>query len=314
MSRNIHDPFFLFFHFSYFRKYAENLGWSDSRLSCTQPTHKRNSHSGSYRFTDERVGGGDLSHQLIGDIAQGPLLGCQQLLRGFLRGNLTGTHGQHALQVGLGQVDGPAGHLPHGQLQSVKDRQVTELVRACVCALCVSGAVNMQGFVWKRSCTICKFSFTDTTHSVQVTCSVEWLLAQVDTCTIDIGCENARWSFLKGWEWVIINQTNTETISKATLGKLKTFERRGGAHMGFSKCINTLLNWTVNTGGYGQLNMWEIKHRSLFHHTAAPSCGVGCISNYCQHTASTNRLRENMNTKGTERKHEHQGDCTDLTG
>ena len=89
----------------------------------SQHTHK-NSRSGSYRFTDERVGGGDLSHQLIGDVAQGPLLGCQQLLRGFLWGNLTGTHGQHALQVGLGQVDGPTGHLPHGQLRSVKDRQV----------------------------------------------------------------------------------------------------------------------------------------------------------------------------------------------
>ena len=39
------------------------------------------------------------------------------------------------------------------------------------------------------------------------------------------------------------NQTNTGTLSKATLGE--TSEIRGGAHVGFSERIVTLLHWTV---------------------------------------------------------------------
>ena len=49
-------------------------------------------------------------------------------------------------------------------------------------------------------------------------------------------------SSMKGRERVIVSQTKTGTVSKATLGE--TGERRGGAHMGFSDHIDTLLNWT----------------------------------------------------------------------
>ena len=44
---------------------------------------------------------------------------------------------------------------------------------------------------------------------------------------------------LKGRKRAVINQTNTRTISKGMLG---TAERRDGAQMGFSKCIDTILN------------------------------------------------------------------------
>jgi len=37
----------------------------------------------------------------------------------------------------------------------------------------------------------------------------------------------------------IINQMKTGTVSKATLGEI--LERRGGAHMGFSERIDTIL-------------------------------------------------------------------------
>ena len=47
-------------------------------------------------------------------------------------------------------------------------------------------------------------------------------------------------SSMKGRERVIVSQTKTGTVSKATLGE--TGERRGGAHMGFSDHIDTLLN------------------------------------------------------------------------
>ena len=51
---------------------------------------------------------------------------------------------------------------------------------------------------------------------------------------------SARRCSLKGRETAIVSQTNTGTVSKATLGV--TSERRGGAHMGNSQCIDTTLN------------------------------------------------------------------------
>ena len=50
---------------------------------------------------------------------------------------------------------------------------------------------------------------------------------------------SARRSSLKGRERAIVSQTNIGTLWKATLGKLL---RRDGAHVGFSECINTILN------------------------------------------------------------------------
>ena len=50
---------------------------------------------------------------------------------------------------------------------------------------------------------------------------------------------SARRSSLKGRERAVVNQTNTGTVSEATLGKLR---RRGGAHMGFSERIDIILN------------------------------------------------------------------------
>ena len=49
---------------------------------------------------------------------------------------------------------------------------------------------------------------------------------------------SARRSSLKGRDRAIVNQTNNGTVSKATLGK---HLRRGGAHMGFSERIDTIL-------------------------------------------------------------------------
>ena len=51
---------------------------------------------------------------------------------------------------------------------------------------------------------------------------------------------SARRSSLKGRERAIVSQTNIGTVSKATLWE--TSERRGGAQMGFSKRIDTILN------------------------------------------------------------------------
>ena len=45
---------------------------------------------------------------------------------------------------------------------------------------------------------------------------------------------------MKGRERAIVSQTNIGTVSKATLGE--TSERRDEAHMGFSECIDTILN------------------------------------------------------------------------
>ena len=53
---------------------------------------------------------------------------------------------------------------------------------------------------------------------------------------------SARRSSLKGRERAIVSQTNIGIVSNATLGE--TSERRGGAHMGFSERIDTILNWT----------------------------------------------------------------------
>ena len=39
---------------------------------------------------------------------------------------------------------------------------------------------------------------------------------------------------------VIVSQTNTGTVSMSNAGE--TSERRGGAHMGFSERIDTILN------------------------------------------------------------------------
>ena len=52
---------------------------------------------------------------------------------------------------------------------------------------------------------------------------------------------SARRSSLKGRERAIVNHTNIGTVSKAPLGK-SLFERRGGAHMGLSERIATILN------------------------------------------------------------------------
>ena len=52
--------------------------------------------------------------------------------------------------------------------------------------------------------------------------------------------EIARRSSLKGWERAIVNKMNIGTVD--SIGK--TSERQGAAHMGFSKCIDTILNWT----------------------------------------------------------------------
>ena len=48
---------------------------------------------------------------------------------------------------------------------------------------------------------------------------------------------NAQQSSLRGLERAIVNQTNIGTI----LGK-QTLERRGGAHMGLPRHIDTILN------------------------------------------------------------------------
>ena len=51
----------------------------------------------------------------------------------------------------------------------------------------------------------------------------------------DLERGSMRQSSLKGQERAIVNQTNTGTVSKATLGKLL---RQGGARMGFSERID----------------------------------------------------------------------------
>ena len=51
---------------------------------------------------------------------------------------------------------------------------------------------------------------------------------------------SARRSSLRGRERAIVNQTNSGPVSKATDGE--TSERKGGAHVGFSERIVTILN------------------------------------------------------------------------
>ena len=66
-----------------------------------------------------------------------------------------------------------------------------------------------------------------------------------------VGRGSAWWCSLKGRDRAIINQTKIGSVSKATLGKLLG---RGGAHMGFSDCIYTILNWTkLNCNRLGHL-------------------------------------------------------------
>ena len=52
---------------------------------------------------------------------------------------------------------------------------------------------------------------------------------------------SARQLSLKWRERAIVNQAKIGTVSKATLGKFS--ERRGGAHVGFSERIDTILRW-----------------------------------------------------------------------
>ena len=56
-----------------------------------------------------------------------------------------------------------------------------------------------------------------------------------------------RRSSSRGLERAIVNQTNIRTVSKAALGKLNS-ERQGGAYMGFSERIDTILNRTELNG------------------------------------------------------------------
>ena len=56
----------------------------------------------------------------------------------------------------------------------------------------------------------------------------------------DVERGSARRSSLKGRERAIVTQTNIGTVSKATLGKL--LRDGGGARMGFSERIDTILN------------------------------------------------------------------------
>ena len=51
---------------------------------------------------------------------------------------------------------------------------------------------------------------------------------------------SARRPPLRGRKRVIVNQTNVKTVSKANTRE--TFERRYGAHMGFSEGIDTILS------------------------------------------------------------------------
>ena len=60
---------------------------------------------------------------------------------------------------------------------------------------------------------------------------------------VERGC--ARWSTLKGQASATVSQTNIRTASKATLGKLLR-NRVERIIMGFSMCIDSILNWTQN--------------------------------------------------------------------
>ena len=53
---------------------------------------------------------------------------------------------------------------------------------------------------------------------------------------------SARLSTMEGQARAIFNQTNDGTVSKTMLGKPL---RQGGAYVGFSERIDTILNWTV---------------------------------------------------------------------
>ena len=79
--------------------------------------------------------------------------------------------------------------------------------------------------------TTCRLKAKDTTP----------LIAWRREALKDEALDDLPW-FLKGRERAIINQMKIGTVSKATLEEI--LERRGGAHMGFSERIDTILNQT----------------------------------------------------------------------
>ena len=67
-------------------------------------------------------------------------------------------------------------------------------------------------------------------------------------CLVKRGVErgSARWSSLKGQERATVNQTDIGSF-KGDVGEIS--EREGEAHnYGFSKCIDTILNWLIING------------------------------------------------------------------
>ena len=94
--------------------------------------------------------------------------------------------------------------------------------------------------MWDASCVFLKG--LDPFKQVQTVFIMLWQDLFSDT---GIVIQGSTWqSSLKRQERTIVNQTKTGTVSKATLGKLL---RDGVEHiifMGFSECIDTILNWT----------------------------------------------------------------------
>ena len=72
-------------------------------------------------------------------------------------------------------------------------------------------------------------------HYLQAQSQGHHTIDRLETWGVERG--NARRSSFKGRERANVNQTNTGTVSKATLGKLL----RDG--VGFSECLYTILNW-----------------------------------------------------------------------
>ena len=79
-------------------------------------------------------------------------------------------------------------------------------------------------------------------------------------CLQERGVErgSARWYSLKGRERAIVNQTDIGTVSKATLGKLLR-ERVKHIIMGFSKRVDTILNWLIINGYLEHLTRTGLK-------------------------------------------------------
>ena len=86
-----------------------------------------------------------------------------------------------------------------------------------------------------------KFVFGSLRHYLRAQSQGHHTIDRLEETGVERG--SARRSSLKGRERVIVNQTNTETVSKAKLG---TFLRDGVECIikRFSKRINTVLNWT----------------------------------------------------------------------